>query len=134
MNGAYQLIKSIVPNPVFSETFSELAVPDLTNSFLQVFHDFRDRGARCIIVHSIVVSIATFATVSNVCIVKDNFNKILMKFFTDGSMSGLYSFKHVIGASSIKLTFNVPSFEDVSLFFTVQYQYVYDAESKVLKP
>lgn len=137
MVGIEPLIRSVVPNPVYSETFSELAViPGYGANTLQVKHDFRDRGAKAIIIHSIVCSVPTTGVVAtNLCIVKDNFNKILLKFYQHSSFNGMYALNHVIIASGINLQFvgqnNTTSV--TSLLITVQWQYVYNTESKPLK-
>ena len=131
MTGIEPLIKSVVPNPVFSETFSEAGVFVDVNT-LNVKHDFRNRGAKLIVIHSIICSVDPALAGSNVCIVSDNFNKTLMQFFIHTSMGGAYTFEHIIIASEINLTF-LGAGAGNAIRFTVQYQYVYDAESKVLK-
>jgi small-conductance mechanosensitive channel len=133
MEGIHPLIKSIVPNPVYSETFTELAVPDPTVTFQQLVHDFRERGARAIIIHSIVCSISPTAVGTDVCTVTDNYNRTVLQFYIDKSFSGFLNFSHVIIASEINLKFVGVGIGANIALFTVQYQYVYDTESKVLK-
>lgn len=133
MVGIEPLIKSIVPNPVYSETFTELAAPAPSVTFQQLKRDYRDQGAKAIIIHSIICSVSPAALGTDICIIKDNYNKILLEFFIDKSFSGMFHFGHVIKASEINLIITGVGIATNIALFTVQYQFVYDSESKVLK-
>lgn len=128
--GIESRIKSLVPIPVYSQVITSLNGVN-GGGFLEINNDFMDRGAKCIILHSIILGISN--NVGAVYTLTDGFNNVLLKFQATNAvqMNGCYNLNYIIESSRIKLTL------DSSLplvdFFTAQYQYVYNQESKLLK-
>lgn len=120
-------IKKIVPYPLYSEVFHKVNTVNTVTGFLELDINYHNQSARVILVHNIILSVRNVAQVTTL---KDQFNKEWIKFFQDTSMNGAYYFNSLILSPRIFLTMDFV--DNGENFFIVQYQYIYDQETKAI--
>lgn len=124
-------IRQIVPNPVYSDYMSFASIENPKNPLQHIVNeDFTKRGAKLIILRSVVLYNINSAA-ANISFV-ETFNQTLIQYnaVNGNTMNGFYKFDYVIHSRLLflKLIFT----DKIAGAFTAQVQYVYDQESKTL--